>query len=397
MNPPNLSKLPPLSDVDVIHRLYRNSAENGADFCPDRENPLWPLPVLAAYSHLVTKRLSRGKAGKSLGAGDSKTKSVWASNPGPNAPLGFDRQWVAVEAFFVPPRAWPSLPQHDTLHAMADTVLEWLIEQFPNAKKETLKRMVIEGRVRLNRGFARHVNQPLGLDDRLEVLDRPPRTLVDIHPLKIIFEDADILVIHKPAGLLTSTTPNERRPTALAIVQAYVADREPRSRVGLIHRLDAPASGLLVFSKNPTSYESLKRQLFKHEIRRTYATVVNGVPNPRSGVIESQLTEFPDGHVESSGAGRRGARAVTRYDVIRDNRLFSLLRVNLETGRKHQIRVHLKERGWPILGDEQYGGDMSKGDQLLLCAIELEFIHPRTGNRAAFEIAIPPIMTNLVM
>src|ERR1051325_11794745 len=115
--------------------------------------------------------------------------------------------------------------------------------------------------------------------------------------LHIIYEDGDILVVNKPAGLLTSTVPREKRPTLLKMVREYVAQREPRARVGLIHRLDRDASGLLIFSKNDAAYRSLKTQFFHHEVERVYAVVVRGVPDPRAGRIESDLVERPDGTV----------------------------------------------------------------------------------------------------
>src|SRR5690349_11936946 len=101
--------------------------------------------------------------------------------------------------------------------------------------------------------------------------------------LRIIHEDRDILVVDKPAGLLTSTVPREKRPTLLKMVREYVAQREPRARVGLIHRLDRDASGLLIFSKNHQAYVSLKQQFFKHKVERIYLAVVHGVPTPPAG------------------------------------------------------------------------------------------------------------------
>src|SRR5437870_2251094 len=117
---------------------------------------------------------------------------------------------------------------------------------------------------------------------------------------KIIYEDRDLLVIDKPAGLLTSTNERERRPTALAMVREHVAQREPRTRVGLIHRLDREASGLLVFSKSQLAYRSLKTQFFKHTVGREYQAIVHGKPSPPKGRLESRLIEWRDGTVHST-------------------------------------------------------------------------------------------------
>jgi 23S rRNA pseudouridine1911/1915/1917 synthase len=213
--------------------------------------------------------------------------------------------------------------------------------------------------------------------------------------LNIVFEDADIIVVDKPAGLLTSTVPGEKRPTLLAAVREYVARREPRARVGLIHRLDRDASGLLVFSKNHESYRSLKQQFFEHSARRIYFAAVAGKIDPPAGRIESRLVELVDGSVRSTRLSGKGERAVTHYKTIRQTDAHSLLRVTLETGRKHQIRVHLWERGTPILNDLIYGSSKPAG-KMLLVAAELEFLHPRTRKRLKFQLEMPPEMRRLL-
>ena len=205
--------------------------------------------------------------------------------------------------------------------------------------------------------------------------------------LKIIFEDADLLVVDKPAGLLTSTVPRERRPTLLAMVREYVAAREPRARVGLIHRLDRDASGLLVFSKNNLAYQSLKTQFFHHSVEREYLALTDGVPNPREGKIESRLEERADGTVYSTRDPRKGQRAVTYFEVIEHNRKHALVRVRLETGRKHQIRAQFAERKTPIVGDVVYG--KTKAARLMLAAIKLGFEHPRTARKVELSLQVP--------
>ena len=206
--------------------------------------------------------------------------------------------------------------------------------------------------------------------------------------LRIVYEDADVLVIDKPAGLLTSTVPRERRPTLLKMVREYVAENDPRARVGLIHRLDRDASGLLVFSKNHQAYESLKRQFFKNSVERIYLAIVKGKLNPREGKIESRLVELPDGSVRTSRRPGHGERAITDFKVINTRGQFQLVRVKLLTGRKHQIRAHLKERGAPVVGDRVYG-PADASPRLMLAAVELALDHPRTGRRISFSVDLP--------
>jgi 23S rRNA pseudouridine1911/1915/1917 synthase len=262
---------------------------------------------------------------------------------------------------------------------------------YPTAKNQTLKQMVADGRVRVDGRRATKLSQPVGEGEQLRVDERPAlsgKTRVTLAPLRLVHEDDDVLVIDKPPGLLTSTVPRERRPTALAIVRRYIEATSPRARVGLIHRLDRDAGGLLVFSKSDLAYQSLKTQFFKHTVQRMYEAVVVGSPRPKKGRIESRLVERADGSVHSTKQPGRGERAVTAYEVIDEADGRATLRVTLQTGRKHQIRVHLSERGWPIVGDGVYGApDRAdpNGGGLKLRAVRLAFDHPRTGKRVTFQ------------
>lgn len=278
--------------------------------------------------------------------------------------------------------------------APPQTLLDWLAAKYPGAKRTTLRRMVQDRRVRLNGRPVTSAKAPVGPEDQLTVDERPPRSRHALRQggalpgIPILFEDADVLVINKPAGLLTSTVPREKRPTALAKVREYVGDREPKARVMLIHRLDRDAAGVLIFAKTPEAFRSLKKQFAEHTVQRIYHAVVQGVPTPRAGRIGSRLVELPDGKVRSSRHPTRGELAITHYETLRSDRKRSLLRVRLETGRKHQIRVHLSERGVPIVNDSVYGrsGREKPRGPLMLVATELTIDHPRTGKRQTFRI-----------
>ena len=273
-------------------------------------------------------------------------------------------------------------------HQEPRTLLDHLIALFPTAKRMTFKRMLAEGRVLVDGKRATRLTQTVPLPSRVRIIapakakEDPKRLIV---PLTIVFEDEDILVVDKPAGLLTSTVPGEKRPTALALVKRYVAAKEPRAIVGLIHRLDREASGLLVFSKSRRAYDSLKTQFFKHTVERVYRAEVKGKVNPPKGTIESRLIERADGSVRSTQEHAKGQRAISEYEVLGPRAGGgTILLVRLLTGRKHQIRVHLSERGWPILGDRSYG-DPKDSRPLHLRAIRLALDHPRTGKRLTFE------------
>ncbi len=209
----------------------------------------------------------------------------------------------------------------------------------------------------------------------------PREQIPSVHPLRIIFEDDDLLVVEKRAGLLTSTVPREKRPTALAILRNY-------THVGLIHRLDRDASGLLVFSKSDQAHRSLKRQFFLHTVQRTYLAVTDGVPTPAAGRVESRLVERPDGTMHTTDREGAGELAVTEYQTISRQDGKAVVRATLHTGRKHQIRVHLSQRGAPIIGDSVYNPTRPAA-RLMLAAVVLGFVHPGTGHPVLYELEAP--------
>jgi 23S rRNA pseudouridine1911/1915/1917 synthase len=263
------------------------------------------------------------------------------------------------------------------------TLLDRLRKEFPNAKRQNLKRMVESRRVLINGRPATRLDQPIHDDDQVNVTPNQKPTTPPL-PFPIVYEDADVLLINKPAGLLTSTVPREPRATALALVRDYFSGRAPSAKAGLVHRLDRDASGLLIFAKNNRALASLKRQFFHHTVTRVYHAIVTPPPKGERGRIESLLAERADGSVHSTRS--RGQRAITEFNVARRHGKFALLRVTLHTGRKHQIRVHLSENGSPIVGDEQYGGVKSRSG-LALTAVELAFDHPRSGKRMTFILS----------
>ena len=274
--------------------------------------------------------------------------------------------------------------------AMPESLLDWLIRKYPNAKRQTLRRMVQSRRVLVDGVPARSVQQILPPNSNVKVIASGKSDQPSVNDsLDIVYEDADLLVVNKPPGLLTSTGPKERRPTLLAQVQEYLPRSDSRARVGLIHRLDRDASGILIFSKNDRAYRSLKSQFFEHTVVREYAVVVHGLPEPASDRISSRLVERADGAVYSTRQKGRGELAVTDYEVIETRGDQSLLRVTLQTGKKHQIRVHLSERGNPVVGDVVYGREKEKSPRLLLLARRLEIVQPRSGQSMTFELPLP--------
>ncbi len=229
--------------------------------------------------------------------------------------------------------------------------------------------------------------------------------------LPIVYEDRDVLVIDKPPGLITASGPRDKRVTLVQMVEGYLAATAPGARFGLIHRLDKDARGLLVFSKNAPAYHHLKEQFYHHTVERVYTAIVVGrpdtpLPDQTRFTIRSNLVERKDGSVHSVDPARtrgdRGQPAVTHVEIIAHApptpslpRGLSLLRITLETGRKHQIRVHLSERHTPILGDPTYAQPPYDRPPLYLMASRLAF-ETESAGRLEFELPLPPAFRKLV-
>lgn len=205
-----------------------------------------------------------------------------------------------------------------------------------------------------------------------------------IDRLKIIFEDDSIVVVDKPEGLLTMATDTERAKTAYALLRAYLNSKRPAEKLFIVHRLDREASGLLVFAKTITAKEKLQDQFKSHSAGRKYMALVEGRIEKDDFTIRSFLAENSAYRVYSTKKARAGKLAVTHVHVLKRNPTTTLVEVRLETGRKHQIRVHLAEQGHPIAGDTNYGSRTNPFRRLALHAARLEFTHPATGKHVQF-------------
>ena len=207
--------------------------------------------------------------------------------------------------------------------------------------------------------------------------------------MRILHDDRDIVVVEKPAGLLTVGTDRIKEETAYYRLTDYVrkGNAKSRDRVFVVHRLDRDVSGVLVFAKTPHAKKVLQDDWDKAE--KKYFAVVHGFPAVPSGIIESYLTESKIHHVESTEDARRGKWSRTAYCVMKSTAAYSLLEIDLLTGRKHQIRVHLAEARHPIVGDKKYGEDAGAESRLALHAKTLVIQHPRSGERMVFDTEMP--------
>lgn len=207
--------------------------------------------------------------------------------------------------------------------------------------------------------------------------------------LTILYEDRDIIVIDKSAGLLTVKAAYEKEKTAHHILTTYIRKGSFKSKKELfvVHRLDRDTSGVLVFAKSFEAKENLKLQW--KNVKKKYLAVVHGILTEKSGTITSYLAENEDYEVSSVKDPRKGELAKTRYKVLKEAKKFSLLEIELLTGKKNQIRVHFSEKGHPLVGDDKYGKQGESKSRLALHSHYLTFRHPRSGNELTFEAEVP--------
>ncbi len=232
----------------------------------------------------------------------------------------------------------------------------------------------------------------LALDSKPE----PGRDILEKYNIEVLHEDDAVMVINKPSGLLTIATESEKRETSYYVLNAYFKERDPSrpDRIFIVHRLDRETSGLLIFAKNEAIKKKLQDEWEKAE--KKYYAVVEGVPKKREGKIESHLNETKAFKVYSDAMSDQTKHAVTRYRVLKADRAHALLELILDTGRKHQIRVHLSDLGCPIVGDKKYGAVANPIRRIALHAYSLSFVHPVTKKRMEFTTPIPPAFGSLV-
>jgi 23S rRNA pseudouridine1911/1915/1917 synthase len=272
-------------------------------------------------------------------------------------------------------------------------LLEWLLAALAPMNRTRVKQLLRSGRVAVNGASVTRHDHPLRPGDRVSVLREAPAPSAPAG-IPIVYEDAHLIVIDKPPGLLTVATEGEKYDTAFARLADHLAAAKA-GRPFVVHRLDRDTSGLLLFARSAGVRDELQANW--DEVTKTYLAVVEGTPRPAEGVIENYLTEGRDLRVRASRHPSKDAkRAVSRYRVRASRGGWSLVEVTLETGRKHQIRVHMAGLGCPIAGDTVYGATTNPAKRLCLHAWRLAFDHPATGERVEVESPLPPALARVV-
>lgn len=275
-------------------------------------------------------------------------------------------------------------------------LLEFLFTSMPERKRTGVKELLKYGHVMVNGQVITQFNEPLTPGTTVAVNYSRPFVVFYNRRMKLVYEDDDIIVVNKGYGLLSISNDKVREGTAYSILREYLKTKDPRNKLFIVHRLDQHTSGLMVFAKNEEAKERLQHNWNNMVLRRQYVCVVEGKMVPPEGEVRTLLAENAQHMVYVTDDPKVGKPALTRYSTLGTGNGYSLLEVQLETGRKNQIRVHMKETGHPIAGDRKYGAKSSPINRLCLHARTLRFVHPMTGQLMDFSTPIPAPFTGIL-
>lgn len=252
------------------------------------------------------------------------------------------------------------------------------------------KDWIARGRVTVNGTVVRDPRAEVAESDRVRLGDETVARVTLPRPLTLVHEDEFLLVIDKPADLLTIATDTEQDRTAYRMVYAYLASKRPPGRPLIVHRLDRQTSGLLVLAKSVAAKRDLQQQFAARTVTREYVAIVEGRVSHDAGTLEDRIVQSSALRVRRAGAAEEGGRvAVTRYRVRERGPETTVLDVTLGTGRRHQIRVQLAALGHPVVGDRTYHAKTDPIRRLCLHATALGFVHPGTGKPVRYESRVP--------
>ena len=267
-------------------------------------------------------------------------------------------------------------------------------EKCPELSRTHAQQLIHDGFVTVN-GKSAKPSLKLNAGDKVDVVI-PPETPSQLEPenipLKIVYEDADLLVVDKPAGLAVHPAPGHPSHTLANAVLSYLpalAKDADSLRPGIVHRLDKDTSGLIIVAKNRLAQANLSQQFKSRVVKKTYITLVQGKLTPEKGIIEAAIGRDPS-HRQRMAVTAKGREARTEYQVIKYIGNYSLLEIKPETGRTHQIRVHLAATGFPVVGDTTYGLKSSRFPRQFLHASKITFKLPSTGKEITLESPLPP-------
>lgn len=273
--------------------------------------------------------------------------------------------------------------------AESTELMKFLMTQFPEKSRTSVKSMLAHKQITVGDMVTTKFDFPLKRGQIVYLNKKKSEEKPRFRGLKIVHEDADLIVIEKNSGLLSMASDSEKSKTAYSMLSEYVKRFDPKNLIFIVHRLDRDTSGLMMFARSKRVQEVMQNAWKEAVVERSYVVVVEGTVEQPEGTITSWLKENKALVMFSSQVPDDGQKAVTHYRVLKAEKQFSLLEVKLETGRKNQIRVHMKDIGHPITGDKKYGAKLNPIGQMGLHARVLAFKHPVSGKAYRFDTPIP--------
>jgi len=266
-------------------------------------------------------------------------------------------------------------------------LLAFLLETFKGQSRNSVKSLLSSHRVSIDGAPVTQFNFKLYPGDTV-IISSSPIHKKTRSKLPIIHEDNEFIVINKPSGLLSIASDKEKGSTAYRMLSDYVQQKDKHNRIFVVHRLDEDTSGVLMVAKNPAIQKKLQDNWNDIVYKRGYYAIVEGKMPNKEGTIKSYLKKNAQNMMYST-KDKSGQFAITHYKVLKENDLYTLLDVNIDTGRKNQIRVHLGDMGHHVIGDDKYGDPVNPIKRLGLHAYELGFVHPDTKKKISFKAPIP--------
>ena len=282
-----------------------------------------------------------------------------------------------------------------TVPTDAERIDKYLVDKLENMSRSKIQLLIDEYHILVNNEPTK-ANYKVQSQDQIQISIPEPEPIDVIPediPLEIIYEDEDIVVINKPQGMVVHPAAGHTHGTLVNALLYHIKDLSGingKIRPGIVHRLDKDTSGILVVAKNDEAHVKLSEQLQDRSMQRKYWAIVHGVLPHNHGTIDAPIGRDPKNRQQFTVI-TGGKESISHFRVLKRFKDYSLLEVSLETGRTHQVRVHLKYINFPIAGDEVYGPKKTlKGNGQFLHAHTVEFLHPRTNERMHFEAEVPP-------
>jgi 23S rRNA pseudouridine1911/1915/1917 synthase len=276
-----------------------------------------------------------------------------------------------------------------------EELMKFLITILPHKNRNNIKTLLRDKQVVVNGEIVTQFNHLLEPGNVVEISNIKLSKEKSYQGFTIVFEDEYIVVIDKHAGILSIATDKEKTKTAYSMLSVHVKKQSPANKIFVVHRLDRETSGLLMFAKSEKTQRTLQESWHENVTEKTYLAVVEGQVKDNEGTITSYIKESKALISYSSQNPEHGEKAITHYQVLKRNKQYSLLKIELETGKKNQIRLHMKDIGHCIVGDKKYGSNINPIGRVALHAWILTFKHPVTGEEMRFETALPRKFTRL--